>query len=331
MDRNGDTLGIVLFQLGGPDSLDAVEPFLVNLFSDPDIIDFPFAWVARGFLARAIARRRSPGMRENYRVIGGKSPILEITRRQASALEESLNRHLDAKVVIAMRYWAPFTDTAIDELLAHRISRVVLLPLYPHYSKVTTGSSMNEWNRSLARRRLNHFEVSLVREYGTHPLYVEALSRRIDETLARFPGERRGGVHILFSAHGTPESLVRKGDPYRAQIEQTVRRLMEYRGYDRSHHLSFQSRVGPQKWLEPFTVDMVRRLGRAGVKEVALVPVAFTSDHIETLHGLNILVRRIAEEAGIQQFEVAESLNDSPKFIEALSDLVITSVAANRT
>jgi len=330
MKQINHSIGVVLFQLGGPDSLKAVEPFLENLFSDPDIIDFPFAWIARRTLAKAIARRRARIVRENLRAIGGKSPILEITQRQAYALQETLSKQFPVKVVVAMRYSSPFTETAINELLKEGISRIILLPLYPQYSQVTTGSAMNEWNRVVFRQGVNHFEISLIHDYPTHPLYLKALSQRIDEALQRFPLFERQAVHFLFSAHSIPAYLLRKGDPYKYQIEATMNAVMQLRNFDHPFHLSFQSRVGPVKWLEPSTIDMVKYLARGNVRNLIVIPIAFTSDHIETLYELNIQVRRIAQEAGIKQYEVAEALNDSPLFIQAMADLVLTTIAKSQ-
>jgi ferrochelatase len=204
-------VGVVLLQLGGPDSLEAVEPFLYNLFCDPDIIDLPLAFLFRRALARIIARRRAPRVKQYYARIGGRSPILNLTRRQAAALEGALRPALDARVVIAMRYWHPMTDEAIDALVAAGVERVVLLPLYPHYSKTTTGSSLREWERALRRRGLRHFPVRTVTEYCEHPLYVAALVRNIGIALRRVPSADRGAVHLVFSAHGTPVNLVRGG------------------------------------------------------------------------------------------------------------------------
>lgn len=318
--------GIVLLQLGGPDSLDAVEPFLYNLFRDPDIINFPLSFLFRKRLARIIAQKRSPKIREHYHHMGGKSPILELTEAQAKALEERLSKTIDAKVVIAMRYWKPFTDETIQKLKKEGISDIILLPLYPHYSVSTTGSSVNEWNRAVKRDNVGHWNVELVREYPTHPDFIASFIARINEALDRFPEEKREHVHLLFSAHGTPLKLVRKGDPYKYQIEDTVKAIMREGKYVQNHTLCFQSRVGPEKWLEPFTDDTVERLGKEGKKNMLIIPVAFVSEHIETLFELNVEVREIAEEHGVEQFEVMPALNDHPKYIDALADLTLSVV-----
>ena len=185
-------IGVVLFQLGGPDSVDAVEPFLYNLFSDPDIIDFPLASIARRPLARLIARSRARHVGRHYAEIGGRSPILEHTQRQAAALECELRSSLDARVVVAMRYWHPFTSEAILELQKHAPEEVVLLPLYPQYSRTTTGSSLNEWNRLFRPSDSWHPKVHLVREYHEHPDFIEAVVARVNQSLAGFAASDPG-------------------------------------------------------------------------------------------------------------------------------------------
>ena len=312
-----------MLNLGGPDSTEAVEPFLFNLFSDPDIIDFPFSFLFRKKLAKIISTRRSPGVIKQYEEIGGKSPIRELTEQQASLLEEELNRRgIDAKVYVAMRYWRPFTEDALDAIKSDGVSRIVLLPLYPHYSKATTVSSVKEWEKRVGERGVQ-FDTELVESYFDFPPYIDAFVERVEQGLARFPGERRHGVNILFSAHGTPMKLVRQGDPYSRQIAKTIEAIMTRGGFAQQHHLCFQSKVGPMKWLEPSTPDTIHKLAGQGVKDMLLVPVAFASDHLETLFELGIEYRRQAKEAGVRQYEVTEGLNDSPKFIDALAQLVV--------
>lgn len=317
-----ERIGVVLLNLGGPDSTEAVEPFLFNLFSDPDIIDFPFSFLFRKRLAKIISTRRSPGVIEQYKEIGGKSPIRELTEQQASLLEQELNRRgTDARVYVAMRYWRPFTEDALDAIARDGISRIVLLPLYPQYSKATTLSSMKEWEKHAGLRGAE-LETELIDSYFDFPHYIDAFVERVEQGLARFPGEVRSEVNILFSAHGTPMKLVRQGDPYSQQIEQTVAAIMARGRFTQTHHLCYQSKVGPLKWLTPSTPDTIHKLAGDGVKDMLLVPVAFASDHLETLFELGIEYRRQAKEAGVRQYEVTEGLNDSPKFIDALAQLV---------
>jgi ferrochelatase len=327
-------IGIVLFQLGGPDSLEAVEPFLFNLFTDPDIIEMPLGWLLRRPLARLIVSRRKEKIRRHYQEIGGKSPILELTRLQAEALERALAPRFEARCFIAMRYWHPFTSEAIDALEAFAPEEVVLLPLYPQYSFATTGSSLNEWNRQYGSRSRS---VRLIREYFDHPLYIEAVAERIAASLRQFADPR--DVELVFSAHGLPQSYIDRGDPYQRQIEATVALVMQagpavasalgLRDAWPAHHtLCYQSKVGPQKWLEPSLDQTIHRLAAEGRKEVLVCPIAFVTEHIETLHEINIETREHATALGITRFEMVPALNDSPKFIAALADLVTRTLDA---
>jgi ferrochelatase len=321
-------VGVVLLQLGGPDSLESVEPFLFNLFSDPDIIDLPMAFLFRRPLAKLISSRRAGRVREYYRRIGGRSPILKLTNRQARALERELRQTIDARVFVAMRYWHPMTGEALRSLREEGINRVVLLPLYPQYSRTTTGSSVNEWNRALRRGGVGDLSFETVDEYCEHPLYVQAIIHNIGIALARVPAPDRQKVHLVFSAHGTPVSLVESGDPYQQQILRTYRSVVRDGGFGLEHHVCYQSKVGPQRWLEPSLVATVERLGSEGVSHVIVVPIAFVSDHSETLYEINMEVRREARRCGIRYYDMSPALNTNPLFIRALADLVMRKVAA---
>ncbi len=326
-------VAVVLFQLGGPDSLDAIEPFLYNLFCDPDIIDFPFARLAREPLARLISSRRVGKVRKHYQEIGGKSPIGEVTARQARALEAELNKSFVARVLVAMRYWHPLTEAAIRELAAFAPKEIVLLPLYPQYSSTTTGSSLNEWQRQFPRQQAA--TVHVVHDFYDHPLYLNALVERIQQGLERF--RRSNGhaarvptdVHLLFSAHSIPASVIERGDPYQTQIEATVKGVMDRGRWANPHSLCYQSRSGPGRWLQPLIHEALQEITTRGSERVLVVPIAFVSDHVETLHEINIEAREMAEALGIQQFETMEGLNDSPPFIAALADLVLRKVSAH--
>jgi ferrochelatase len=315
---------IVLFQLGGPDSLDAIEPFLFNLFMDPDIIDFPLAFLARRPLATFISRRRSKIVAEHYRRIGGKSPILDLTQRQASRLEELLrSTGIDATVFIAMRYWHPFTKAVVREIRNGGFERIVLLPLYPQFSQATTLSSIHEWKREAGRQRLT-IPTQLVCCYPVMPEYVQAVTQNISSTLDKFEQIPPEEITIVFSAHGIPVSYVAKGDPYQLHIEATVNAVIANGAWRSPHVLCYQSRVGPMKWLQPSLLDTIHRLGREGKKHIAIVPISFVTDHIETLHEINIEVRNAATSAGIERFELVPALNDHPSFIAALASLVLS-------
>jgi ferrochelatase len=316
-------VGVVLFQLGGPDSASAVEPFLYNLFCDPDIIDFFGAWFARRPLARYIARNRAGVVREHYDAIGGHSPIRLLTERQARALEAALAPRVHAKCFIAMRYWNPLTAAAVAEVNAWNASELVLLPMYPQYSFATTSSSLKEWKR-LYHPNGNTPRSHTVEKFFDNPLYIQSVAERISLTLTHFDDPDR--AHIVFSAHGLPLSLIERGDPYAKQVEETVRLVMQRGGWKNPHTLSYQSKVGRRKWLSPSLVETIDRLARAGEKNLLIVPVAFVTEHIETLHEINIEAREQAHKLGVEQFEMMPAVGDSPTFIAALADLVLHSI-----
>ena len=316
-------VGVVLFQLGGPDSPDAVEPFLYNLFCDPDIIDFFGAWFARRPLARYIARNRAGVVREHYDAIGGHSPIRLLTERQARALEAALAPQVDAKCFIAMRYWNPLSKEAAAALNAWNAQELVLLPLYPQYSFATTSSSLKEWNR-VFQPNGNAPRTHAVETFYDHPLYVQSVAEKIALSLTHF--DKPDGAHIVFSAHGLPLSLIERGDPYARQVGETVKLVMERGGWKNAHTLCFQSKVGRRKWLSPSLVETIDRLAKTGEKHLLVVPIAFVTEHIETLHEINIEAREQAQHAGVEQFEMMPAVGDSPTFIAALADVVLRSL-----
>jgi len=317
-------LGVILFQLGGPDSIEAIQPFLYNLFCDPDIIDFPFARIARQPLARLIAARRAGHVAHHYAEIGGRSPILEYTMRQAEALEAVLRRDFDARVEIAMRYWHPFTEEAIARMAGHAPDELVLLPLYPQYSKTTTGSSLNEWKRRFSPNGWNP-RVTVVEEFHEDPAYVDSVVEAVDRVLE---GIDCGDVDFVFSAHSVPVSVIEQGDPYQRHIERTTELVWERGGWTGRRHLCYQSKVGASKWLSPSMHQTIKRLAAEGRKHVVVVPISFVSDHVETLHEINIEHREQARSLGIEDYRMVPGLNDSPAFIEALAGLVRRSASA---
>lgn len=317
--------GVVLLQLGGPDALENVEPFLENLFRDPDIIDLPLARLFRAPLARLIARRRAPKVQEYYRRIGGRSPILRLTLRQARALEQELRPAMDARVYVAMRYWHPLTDEALAAVRRDGVRRVILLPLYPQYSGTTTGSSVAEWRRAMRRQNLrdpDDLRVEVVEEYCEHRGYVGALVGRIAVALRRVRPPDRPRVHLVFSAHGIPLKLVRRGDPYQQQIIRTVNAVVRAGEFSLPHDLCYQSKVGPERWLEPSLEGTIRLLAGQGVTHMIIVPVAFVSDHSETLWEINIQLRELAQSLGVRHYDMMPALHTHPLFIGALADLV---------
>jgi len=327
-------VGIVLFQLGGPDSLEAVEPFLLNLFLDPDIIPLgPFGLLRRP-IAKLISSRRSVPVAQRYAEIGRRSPIGALTERQRARLVEAVSTYIDPVAVIAMRYWHPFTSEAVDALRkAAPLDEIVLLPLYPHYSYATTLSSLKEWGRATNqanwRSSTGRPSERTIDNFHDHPLYIQALVQRIGSALRQFPDSSR--IQLVFSAHGLPMSLVEKGDPYPKQIATTVRLVNElgakkYAGWPQTHLLCYQSRVGPAKWLQPSLTGTIEQLGHEGVKEMLVAPISFVTEHIETLHEINIEAREESEKVGVERFRMMPALGDSPLFIAALKDLVLRAV-----
>jgi protoporphyrin/coproporphyrin ferrochelatase len=327
-------VGIVLFQLGGPDSLEAVEPFLLNLFLDPDIIPMGPLGFLRRPLAKLISSRRSIPVAGKYAEIGRRSPIGLLTERQRVRLITALSPYIDAVAVTAMRYWHPLTSEAVDTLRkAAPLDEIVLLPLYPHFSYATTLSSLKEWRRVYGQSKGGQPnggpKVCTVGQFYNHPQYIQAVVQRIGSILRQFPDSSR--IHLVFSAHGLPMSLVEKGDPYPKQIEETVRLVCEagakrYPLWPPVHLLCYQSRVGPAKWLQPPLTGTIERLGHEGVKEMLVVPISFVTEHIETLHEINIEARDEAKKVGVERFRMMPALGDSPLFIGALKELVLDAV-----
>jgi ferrochelatase len=309
---------VVILNLGGPDSLEAIEPFLFNLFSDRDIFKLPFG---QKLFAKIISSRRAPKVAEEYKLIGGKSPINDWTEIQRKMLEEKLQSYdTNIRVFTAMRYWNPITKDIAEKIKSKNFERIVLLPLYPHYSISTTGSSFNEWDRCFTP---SNEKVFRVKNYQTNPSYISALNERIDKTILRFPEETRNDIQLVFSAHGTPISMVKSGDPYSHQIKDTMDAVMKERNYSHPHHLCFQSKVGPVKWLTPATDTMIENLSRQGKKHLLIIPISFVSDHVETSFELDIEYRHVADENNIENYIVMEGLNDSELFIKALYEETI--------
>ncbi|MDA8083744.1 MAG: ferrochelatase [Nitrospiraceae bacterium] len=311
----GKKTGILLLNLGGPDSLDAVRPFLYNLFSDREIIRLGPAFLQKP-LAGLIAALRHTKTESYYRLIGGRSPIREITTAEAEALERRLNAGENGsrfRVFVGMRYWHPLIEETIPAILQEGITRVVAFGLYPHYSVATTGSSLSRLEKVCAGLPLSLFPV---KAWYDHPLYIGALAEKIREGLARF-GDAED-VHVLFSAHSLPKKFIDEGDPYVRHIEATIAAVSARIGM--KYHLSYQSKSGPVKWLEPSTESMLEDLAGRGVRNLLVVPISFVSDHIETLYEIDILYKGMAERLGIN-LRRAESLNVAPLFIEALADI----------
>ena len=324
------TVGVLLLNLGGPERIRDVGPFLYNLFADPEIIRLPIP-VLQKPLAWLISTLRSRKSQEAYRSIGGGSPLRRITERQAHELQNTLRqRGIQATTYVAMRYWHPFTKSAVADLKADGVDEVVVLPLYPHFSISTSGSSFRELQRL---RQLdpafNDIPLRCIRSWFDHPGYISAMVELITSQV-RACSEPQS-AHIFFSAHGVPKSYVEEaGDPYQREIEACsmliMKELERQLGHGNPHTLAYQSRVGPVEWLKPYTNEALEKLGRSGTRDLVVVPISFVSEHIETLEEIDIEYRGIAAEAGISHFRRVPALDIHPPFIEGLADLVIASL-----
>jgi ferrochelatase len=352
VDAQGhDRTGVLLLNLGGPWTLDDVRPFLLNLFSDREIIPMPGGPALQGLWARLISSLRAPKVRKRYSEIGGGSPLLYWTRRQAAGLQQLLNhpsphpadapraevlRQMETRdpgvpdlrsedsfvVAVGMRYSSPTSGDALSYLKNKGCRSVVVLPLFPQECRATTGSSFHDLEKS-SPFILGEMELIRVRSFHDHPGYIGAVAAKIREALSEFPNNDRPTVTVLFSAHAIPYRMVQDGDPYVPQIEETVDRVVkELDGEIGPHRLTYQSRTGPVRWTGPGTVEVLEELGQKGVTNVLVVPVSFVSDHIETLHEIDIEFAEIAHRAGIANFRRVPCLNDSPAFLAALGDLV---------
>ena len=308
---------LILLNMGGPDSLDAVEPFLFNLFSDRELIQLPAGALLQKPFAKLISHFRAKKVVENYRTIGGKSPLLEWTRKQAAGIAERLG---NVRPFVVMRYWYPFADEVLAEIKQAGIEQAVVLSMYPHYTGATTGSSINDFRRAAARIH-PELKYRMIEEWHAWPGYLDALASRVKEGLESFHELLRGEVQILFSAHALPQKFIDRGDPYQQQVETTAREVMQRVG-PTAWTIAYQSRSGPVQWMEPGTEETIRQLADAGHRALLMVPISFVSDHIETLEEIDIQYRNLAAACGFQHFRRAPSLNDRGDFLEAMAALV---------
>jgi protoporphyrin/coproporphyrin ferrochelatase len=338
--------GVILLNLGGPDSLQAVKPFLYNLFSDRQIIRLGPPFLQKP-LALLISGIRSKKTRKYYSLIGGKSPIFDITQAQSSALQDALNQTREGKqelsaserpfsVYIGMRYWHPLIEDTVARIYKDGIRKLIALNLYPHYSVATSGSSLAKLHEVAADYDMG---ISTVPSWFNHPGYIDALvdiikkgigsfHKRLSDTSAATPSRKThkeavDDIHVLFSAHSLPRKIIDGGDPYVDQLMGTIGEITKKMPV--TWHLSYQSRSGPVQWLEPSTEEKITELAKAGVKNILAVPISFVSDHIETLYEIDILYKGIAENLGVTLIR-ADSLNTHPLFIAALRDIVLQNV-----
>ncbi len=343
-------IGVVLMNMGGPNREEAMRPFLKNLFADEDIIKMGGGKLQDN-LAKAVAKFRAPRVAEDYKKISGCpkgclgnkhcinrkektvstccSPINNLTELQRRALEKRMKKELpdhSVKVYTCMRYWIPSAQTTMNDMAEDDITHAVLLPLYPQFSWTTTGTSFRDWRQQCENMFGDEtpWKEFKIKNYHLNPNYLNALNSRIDETLAEMDEETRNKTHLIFSAHGTPMLEVKSGDPYTVEIKETMEKIMDMRGREQSHWLAFQSRVGPQEWTQPNTAELVKRHLQYGIKNFLMIPIAFVTDHIETLYELGMELNGDLEEEGyeFENYKVTEGINDHPEYIAALSNEV---------
>tara|TARA_R110000824_G_scaffold118960_14_gene271934 strand:- start:53568 stop:54605 length:1038 start_codon:yes stop_codon:yes gene_type:complete len=313
-------VAVVLFNLGGPDGPDAVEPFLYNLFIDPAIIRVPqpFRWL----IAKIISKRRAPIAKEIYEHLGGGSPLVPLTEKQARALEAAMDDgtgQLEVRAFLAMRYWKPFASETAKAVKSFAPDELVLLPLYPQYSTTTTASSLKDWDKAAASVGL-HTRPRTVCCYPVASKFIDAHVALLREAIGKFA--TRDEFRILFSAHGLPKKVIESGDPYQTQVEATCAAVMEKVGGGPFEWVTcFQSRVGPMEWIGPATDKEIERAGAEG-KSLIVVPIAFVSEHSETLVELDIEYGKLAADHGVPRYERVAALGTQPLFIESLAELV---------
>ncbi|MEO0825400.1 MAG: ferrochelatase [Cyanobacteria bacterium J06639_16] len=323
-------VGVLLLNLGGPEQLEDVRPFLFNLFADPEIIRLPFPWLQKP-LAWLISTNRAKTSQENYKQIGGGSPLRRITEEQATALKHSLvDKGHEAEIYVGMRYWYPFTEEAIARIKRDGIDQLVILPLYPQFSISTSGSSFRLLEQIwLDDPTLDRINYTVIPSWYNRPGYVDAMADLIRQELDKLPNPDQG--HIFFSAHGVPVSYVEEvGDPYQQEIEHCTELIMRSLNRPNAHTLAYQSRVGPVEWLQPYTEDAIEALAEEGVNTLVVVPISFVSEHIETLQEIDIEYREIAEEAGIENFCRVPALNTHSGFINDMADMVLEAMESPR-
>lgn len=314
-------LGVLVFNLGGPESLRDVKPFLYRLFSDPEIIRIKWSPLRKAiaYTIATLRRRKSEGY---YTQIGGGSPLRRLTEEQAAALETELRRRgIDAQTFVGMCTWRPFLAEAVEQIARTNIDRLVILPLFPQFSFTTTRAGFEALRQIISSRKdVEPLNIKWISTWAEHPAYIESFALAIERELAKF--SKPDNVQLLFSAHSIPESYVREGDPYLDQTKASVERIMDRLGRKNPYALSFQSKIGPVKWLEPATNVVLQDYGKRGIQDVLVVPISFVSEHIETLYELDILYKKVAEEAGISNFKRVPALNSDPAFVRALGDIV---------
>jgi len=317
-------IAVLLANMGGPDSLEAVEPYLFEIFRDPDIIDIPLPEFLRVPLVRYLARKRAPESREIYRKIGGKTPLLKISRAQAQQLQSALNNETEHQFEVwpAMRYWHPSLEEVWQKTVDEDFDRIVVLSMYPFYSTTTSGSVQNEIQRLIKKYAVPRQKVLYIDRFGLHPLFINCMVEQLQPILNKAKNGRE--AHVLFSAHSIPMKRIDRGDPYFTEVKQAVDALRKFFPEDKiKFHLSFQSKLGPIEWLSPATPDKIEELALQGVKRLFVYPLGFVADNSETVYEIGILYRELALKLGIEEFVPIETLNTRASFITALKQIVL--------
>ncbi len=310
----------MISNMGGPDSLDAVEPYLYNIFSDPDIIDIPLPGFLRKPLVRWISKKRGPESRHIYEQIGGQTPLTEITEHQAALLQNMLNENGADRfdVFSAMRYWHPFIEDQWEKITGGNFDKVIILSLYPFYSTATGGSLINLINRLNAGKIVADEDLLLIDRFGNHPRFIQAMADDINAALS----EDKDCRDVLFSAHSIPMKRIRQGDPYRDEVEAAAEALRKELPERINFHLSYQSKVGPVQWLSPATDETIKALAEQGVKKLIVYPLGFVADNSETIYEIGILYKNLAHENGITDYKFIKALNTNETFIFGLKEII---------
>ena len=315
--------GVILLNMGGPDELGEIRQYLENIFLDPDIIDLPFGSLFRSRLARFIAKKRAPKSIERYKQIGGASPLNSISKKQVSMLQKALiAKGFYARVGLGMRYWKPFTRQTLEKWSQTDVNNIIALPMYPHYCRATSGSSLREFRKDV-KTYLPEASVTEIKSWHDYKPYIEFIARQIFVYLSQYTTDQLQSLCVLFSAHNVPVKLIKAGDPYKDQIEQTVQLIDERLPSNIKSVLGYQSSFGPMKWLSPDSKDLVEQLYRSGIRHLIIVPMGFVAENIETVWDMDLDLIPHAKRLGMETIHRLACPNVYPIFIEGLAQLVL--------
>lgn len=322
-------IGVVLFNLGSPDKLENIEPFLINLFSDEEIFKIPFPFL-RKTIAVFIAKIRKRTTKKFYTFVGGESPLFKYTMAQAKLLEDLLKKEIDARVYVAMRYWHPYTEEVMDSIKNEQFDKIIFLPLYPQFSFATTGSFRKHLKKLVAEKNIQLPELAFVESYYNDKLFIGGIINKIEEAVERENIRSFDKSAIILSAHSLPNFLIKEKDPYLEQIQETATELEKELKKRFSGtmlvKLAYQSRLKFSRWLKPYVIDVVKDFYRKGIREIIIVPISFVSDNIETVYELGVVIKEASYKIGIRRYILVECLNESGIFIRCLRNKVMESI-----